>query len=167
MPLASLGICAVTWQAAAAWVGAGLGVLNFLIALISSRPSFTFECQKGVAGEVDAQLRITNTGNRPLLIRRVRIWSKCNKIVASDHADLDTDRTGIRRTMLAHQEGRFLKVIQPGNVGSIQLVDMSRGDWCFVLIRWSQQPSSLPWTPRLITRGLCRDIFDAVDPRPQ
>ncbi|HME22656.1 MAG TPA: hypothetical protein VKI44_15205 [Acetobacteraceae bacterium] len=102
----------MTWQATAAWVGPGLGVLNFLIAIISSRPSFTVECQR-VVGAIDAQLRIANTGNRPLLIRRVRIWSAGNKIAASDHVDLDTDQTGLKRTMLALQEGRFLKIIQP------------------------------------------------------
>ena len=89
----------MAWQAVAAWIGAGLGVLNFLIALISSRPVFTFECRR-IVGTIEAQLRITNAGNRPFLVRRVCIWSAGNKIVASDHADLDTEQTSHKRTIL-------------------------------------------------------------------
>ena len=119
----------MTWLAA--WVGALLGVLNFVIALLARRPVFAADCRV-VASEAEAQLRIANIGETPLLIRRVCIWPA--GIIPSDHADPDTERTGVKRAFSALEKGRFLKIIQPGKIGSITLLGLSRGNWCLVLI---------------------------------
>ena len=154
----------MTWQTIAAWVGAVLGILNFIIALLAKRPIFTVGCRV-ISGEAEAQLRIANITERPLLIRGVRVWPTDRGVVPRETADLHTDPDGTRRFVLA-QKGRFLKVVQPTTIDEITLLGLTRGAWCLVLIRWSQQRPALPWSLRLITRGHCRDIFDAVNPPP-
>lgn len=137
----------MTWQAIAAWVGTVLGVLNFFIAIVAKRPVFTVECRV-IAGEAEAHLRITNIGERPLLVRRVCIRSVDGDIAPLDHAD------------------RFLKIVQPSESSLTPLVGLKRGSWCLVLIRWSQQRLAVPWSVLIIRSRLSRDIFDAMDPRP-
>jgi hypothetical protein len=159
MPLAS-GMGDGSWKYWAAYIGAGLGILNFVRSAWTDRPVFHLTAAV-MSHQTQFSLEMINMAKRPLLVRRVRLMPQT--IWPFDESqntfDLPSFKPG-RFNVVSH---RWTKLIPANESHALPLMKLERGGWCVALITWSQAslwPYSLVWA----SPGQIEDICDSVNP---
>lgn len=152
----------MTWQAAAAWVGAVLGIINFIGALAAKRPAFVLRPCRDKAFAVGPPALVTvSSTSRPLHLKSLRLWPRREK---ADQIWIDgmANRAEIAALMDWRTSGSFAFFIEAGQSCSIRIEALNARAWRVVVIRWSDdrwQP--FPWHVRLLRRGQVEALNDA------
>jgi hypothetical protein len=149
----------LTWQAAAAWLGAALGIVNLIRSAWVNRPVFHLDAVR-LSGTTRFSLEIINMSNRPLLVRRIRIIPKTIWPFDESENTFDLPSRSQRFNMIDH---RWVKVLGVKESKSLPLIGLKREGWFVLLITWSQS-SFWPWSIVWATPGEIKDLNDSVNP---
>jgi hypothetical protein len=154
----------MTWQAAAAWVGAVLGIINFIGALAAKRPAFTLRPCRDRAGASGPPALITvSSTSRPVHLRSLRLWPKRQE---TDRVWIEgaEDRAGVASIVNWHVSGGFSFFIEAGQPCSVRIEVLNTHAWRWVIIRWSDDSrwQPFPWHVRLLQRGQVDALNEAL-----
>jgi hypothetical protein len=151
------------WQDAAAWVGAILGILNLLGALLSKRPAFMLRpCDASRKSDGPPALLTVATSQRPVLLRSLNLWpprKARDKLYVEDRAE---SKRQIQRLLEWHETGKFCLFVEESQVCNLRIEALSDRSWRIIVIRWSDdrwQP--FPFYVRVLRRTKLIELNDA------
>lgn len=146
----------MNWQAAAAWVGAGLGTLNFCLAILAKRPICQIVALRR-SGECDLYLQVTNLSKRNVLLRSLSFWPADNEIAICALDDADSPRESLERSY-AGRFGTHLTLIEPKASSSAMVAGITPQTRGMFVVRWTDQKTIFPWSFMLLTRKLAVEL---------
>jgi hypothetical protein len=149
------------WTIGIAALGLGLSMFNLVRSVCANRP-VVFLAPHVLGGTTDIRLNIVNMTNRPLLLRRVHAYPK--HICAYGQEENRFDPTAFKPGVLGSITRRYTQLLAANESTHLGFRGLKRGDWCLLIVKWSQGFTILPWSIVWARHSVIRDLYTSADP---
>ncbi|WP_431280936.1 hypothetical protein ACQW02_16120 [Humitalea sp. 24SJ18S-53] len=161
----------MTWQAAAAWVGAILGFINLAGGIWASRPRVTLWPDARGIGDSGASSVVNvavTAGDRPVLLQSLRLFPSQRAMDAA-WCEEDSDGSVFRAIVEWHIHGSFLHHVPADTTRIFRVKALNEYRYRLVYVHWWDQRFRIfPWTVRILSRKRIIELNNASVgvPRP-